>query len=200
MHAHKWWVWQGGIRVPMIVRGPGVSAGRLFDANVVNYDLLPTFVEWAGGNAADLTDIDGVSLASYLDGTQKTESKFQNRFIYFHYPHNRTSMPHSAIVKGSHKVIHFYEKPDLPMLFDLATDEAETTNIADQFPKRHRELFDELFQYLAKVEARIPKLNPDFDEAAKAAYHNSDEYRKRAMYGPFAGQRELQADEQVLKQ
>ena len=49
-HAAKWWVWQGGIRVPMIVKGPGIKPGSVFDGNVVNYDFLPTFVDWAGGD------------------------------------------------------------------------------------------------------------------------------------------------------
>ncbi len=195
MHAHKWWVWQGGIRVPLIVRGPGIEAGSSFDANVVNYDLLPTFFHWAGGNPAGLRGVDGVSLADFLDGSEKPSFGFRERFLYFHYPHNRTSMPHSAIVSGTDKVVHFYERPDLPMLFDLADDEAETTNIAGKFPERHRELFDEMFRYFDEVGARLPKRNPDFDEAAEEAWQASEGYRKIAPYGPFAGRRELGEDE-----
>ncbi len=67
-HGAKWWVWQGGIRVPMIVKGPGIKAGSVFTGNVVNYDFLPTFVEWAGGDPSMLKNIDGVSLASYMAG------------------------------------------------------------------------------------------------------------------------------------
>ncbi len=65
-HGAKWWVWQGGIRVPMIVKGPGIKAGSVFEGNVVNYDFLPTFVDWAGGQPEALKDIDGLSLASYM--------------------------------------------------------------------------------------------------------------------------------------
>ena len=195
LHAHKWWVWQGGIRVPMIVRGPGIQAGSSFEPNVVNYDLLPTFVDWAGGDPGSLREIDGVSLAGFLNGKKIPDPEFRNRFLYFHYPHNRTSMPHSAIVSGTDKVIHFYEKPELPMLFDLANDEAETANIARQHPQRHRELFDEMFRYFNAVGARIPKRNPNFDEEAEAAWRATDEYQKIAPNGPFAGQRELKTDE-----
>lgn len=197
LHAHKWWVWQGGIRVPMVVRGPGIKAGTSFEPNVVNYDLLPTFVDWAGGDPGALREIDGVSLEGYLNGKKKPDAGFRDRFLYFHYPHHRTSMPHSAIVSGTDKVIHFYEKPDLPMLFDLATDEAETTNIAPKHPERHRELFDEMFRYFKEVGARIPKLNPDFDEKAEKAWHASDEYQKNAANGPFSGKRKLKEDEKV---
>jgi arylsulfatase A len=118
-HGAKWWVWQGGIRVPMIVKGPGIRAGSAFDGNVVNYDFLPTFVDWAGGKPESLKDIDGVSLAGYMAGDQPGEP-FLNRNLYFHYPHYRDSLPHSAVVSGQRKLLHFYERPDIPMLFDLS--------------------------------------------------------------------------------
>jgi len=191
MHAHKWWVWQGGIRVPMIVRGPGIPAGSTFDGNVVNYDLLPTFVDWAGGQPKKLKDIDGVSLAAYLRG-RKPDEAFLKRHLYFHYPHNRTSMPHSAIVCGTDKVIHFYGHDDIPMLFDLAKDEAEATNLAGKHPERHQALFGEMMRYLKAVDARIPKVNPDFDPEA---YKQMEAYEKRLPHGPFKGRRPLADDE-----
>lgn len=195
MHAHKWWAWQGGVRVPMIVRGPGIEAGTTFEDNVINYDLLPTFVDWAGGDPKSLTNIDGVSLADYLQG-QKPAEDFVNRFLYFHYPHNRTSMPHSAIVSGTSKVMHFYQYPDLPIFFDLSADEAETTNIAPERVDEHKRLFEAMNRYLEEVGARIPKPNPGFDERAEAAYQSGNEYLKKvAPYEPFVGRRELQEDE-----
>ena len=191
LHGKKWWVWQGGIRVPMLVRGPGIKAGSTFAGNVVNYDLLPTFVDWAGGDPAKLQNIDGVSLAGYMRG-EKPDPAFMNRYLYFHYPHNRTSMPHSAIVSGTRKVIHFYLRPDLPMLFDLASDEGEVHNIAGRQPQIHQQLWGELMRYLKQVEARIPKRNPDFD---REAYEASETYEARLPYGPFEGSRPLEEDE-----
>lgn len=107
-------------------------------------------------------------------------------------------MPHSAIVSGTDKVIHFYERPDLPMLFDLAKDEGETTNIATENPERHRELHNEMMRYLKQVGARIPKPNPDFDEEVKQAYLASEHYQKKvAPYTPFEGTRSLAEDEKT---
>lgn len=191
LHARKWWVWQGGIRVPMIVTGPGIEAGSVFEGNVVNYDLLPTFVDWAGGDPGKLKDIDGVSLAGYLRG-KKPDAAFLDRYLYFHYPHNRTSMPHSAIVSGTRKVIHFYERPDLPMLFDLKTDEAEVVNIARRHPDEHQKLFGEMMRFFGEVGARIPKKNPGFDPGY---YQRTKEYETRVAWGPFEGRRELDDDE-----
>ena len=190
-HASKWWVWQGGLRVPMIVRGPGIEAGSKFLGNVVNYDLLPTFVDWAGGRPADLADIDGVSLAPYAAG-RKPDDAFLDRRLYFHYPHYRSTMPHSAIVAGSRKVLHFYERPDVPMLFDLAKDPGEVRNIAGDHPREHKRLHGEMMDYLKRVGARMPKPNPDYDPAK---YRAAKEYEKRTAWGPFEGRRPLDEDE-----
>jgi arylsulfatase A len=191
LHGAKWWAWQGGLRVPMIVKGPGVKAGAVFSENVVNYDFLPTFVEWAGGNPNSLKDIDGVSLAGYLRGKEPDET-FRNRFLYFHYPHYRTTMPHSAIVSGARKVMHFYERPDVPMLFDLHADEGEVENIAAKRPEEHKRLFGEMTRYFKQVGARIPKVNPDYDPEF---YKQTKEYEQRMAWGPFKGRRALDEDE-----
>ncbi len=192
LHAAKWWIWQGGIRVPMIVKGPGIQAGSVFEDNVVNYDFLPTFLEWAGGDPAHLSNIDGVSLASYLRGN-RPEAAFRNRFLYFHYPHYRTTMPHSAIVSGTRKVIHFYERPQTLMLFDLAADEGEVENIAENNRQQHRALFDQMMRYFEMVGARIPTVNPDYDPQH---YKETKEYETRMRWGPFEGRRQLDNDEQ----
>ena len=194
-HSTKWWVWQGGIRVPMIVKGPGIEAGSVFHENVVNYDFLPTFVDWAGGDSSTLENIDGVSLAGYLAG-EKPKKDFRDRYLYFHYPHYRSGMPHSAIVSGTRKVMHFYERPDVPMLFDLKKDELESKNIASQHPEEHQAMFDEMMWYFDEVGARLPKENPDYDPEV---YEAAAEYEMRMRWGPFEGKRELEADE-VLKE
>jgi len=191
LHAAKWWVWQGGIRVPMIAKGPGIRPGSVFRANVVNYDFLPTFVDWAGGRPENLKNIDGISLAGYMAG-KKPDAAFLNRCLYFHYPHYRSSMPHSAMVCGSRKVVHFYERPEIPMLFDLSKDEREACNIARQYPQEQRKLHDEMMRYLKQVGARIPKPNPAY---APDVYRKDENYEKRMAWGPFEGQRPLEEDE-----
>ena len=190
-HGAKWWVWQGGIRVPMIVKGPGIAPGTTFTGNVVNYDFLPTFVDWAGGNSSKLKDVDGVSLAKFMAGAKPDEA-FLNRNLYFHYPHYRSSMPHSAVVSGTRKLLHFHERPDIPMLFDLTQDMGEVHNIAPAHAEEHRRLYDDMIGYFEVVGARIPKQNPNYDAAA---YRDSKEYEKRVQWGPFEGSRQLEEDE-----
>ena len=191
LHSRKWWVWDGGIRVPMIVKGPGIKSGSVFKGNVINYDFLPTFVDWAGGDGEALADVDGVSLAGYVIG-ERPDSGFLNRNLYFHYPHYRSSLPHSAIISGSSKVMHFYEKPEIPMLFNLASDIGEANNIAKQHPETHKKLFGEMMRYFNEVGARLPKVNPNYDPEH---YKSLKDYKERLMWGPFEGRRPLEEDE-----
>lgn len=191
LHGGKWWIWQGGIRVPMFVKGPGIKPGSVCNENVINYDFLPTFVDWAGGQPEKLKDIDGVSLAGIMRG-EKAGEDFHNRSLYFHYPHYRESMPGSAIVSGTQKVVYFYEAPDVPMLFDLAADERETKNISPLKPENKDKLYNEMMQYLQKVGARIPKKNPGYNPAT---YKKAKEYNTRVTWGPFKGERALEEDE-----
>lgn len=191
LHATKWWLWDGGLRVPMIVRGPGIEPGTSLAANVVNYDFLPTFVDWAGGDPEELQDIDGVSLAGYMAGEEPNED-FLKRNLYFHYPHYRNSVPHSAMISGSFKVLHFYDRPEIPMLFDVSADIGEVTNIAKNEPRTHKKMYDEMMHYLEEVGARFPKVNPEYDPDV---YRENRDFRKRNMWGPFEGRRALEDDE-----
>ncbi|MEM1305729.1 MAG: sulfatase/phosphatase domain-containing protein, partial [Planctomycetota bacterium] len=127
-----------------------------------------------------------------LAGEEPTDD-FLNRNLYFHYPHNRTTMPHSAIVSGDWKVMHFYERPDLPMLFNLSTDAGEVRNIAGKKPGVHERLHNAMFEYFGEVGARIPKLNPNYDPAT---YKATKKYQEKVKLGPFEGSRPLEADEQ----
>jgi arylsulfatase A-like enzyme len=191
LHARKWWLWDGGIRVPMIVKGPGIKPSSVFYGNVVNYDFLPTFFEWAGGDPETLNYIDGVSLAGYMAG-EEPDVAFLNRNLYFHYPHYRSSVPHSVMISGSSKVIHFYERPDVPMLFDLSGDMGEVTNIAQQNPEKHQRLYKQMMRYLIQVGARFPKVNLGYDPEA---YKMDRKTQERLRWGPFEGQRTLDDDE-----
>ena len=101
-------------------------------------------------------------------------------------------MPHSAIVSGYLKVLHFYDRPDIPMLFDLSSDMGEVTNIAARHSDQHQQLYTEMMTYFEKVGARLPKLNPDAD---LTAYEQDKDYRKRKDWGAYTGSRPLEEDE-----
>lgn len=108
LRGDKWWLFETGLRVPFIVKGPQIPAGSRSKINISHYDLFPTIVDWANGNVASLQGIDGISLKSHMRNPGAIPA-FNNRHLYFHYPHYRNSSPHSAIINGENKLLMFYE-------------------------------------------------------------------------------------------
>ena len=166
LRGGKWWIWDGGLRVPLIVRGPGVPQGSHSAINVVGYDWLPTFADLAVAAAHVPNDVDGVSLKPILLGQPVPES-FVNRPIYFHYPHYRVSPPSSAIVEGDRKLLHFYEWPDDDFYYDLKADLGEQRNIATANLEASRKLHQQMMDHLKAVGGYFPKSNPKADPTIK---------------------------------
>jgi arylsulfatase A-like enzyme len=166
LRGGKWWLWDGGLRVPLIVRGPGVPKGSRSAVNVVGYDWLPTFADLAGAGAHVPKDVDGVSLKPVLLGQEVGES-FANRPLYFHYPHYRVSPPCSAIIEGDRKLLHFYEWPDDYFAYDLKTDLGERNNIATANPGPSRATYHRMMERLKAVGGYFPKANPKADPKTK---------------------------------
>jgi arylsulfatase A-like enzyme len=162
LRGAKWWLWDGGLRVPLIVRGPGVPRGSRSAVNVVGYDWLPTFADLAGATAHVPKEVDGVSLKPLLLGQSVSES-FVNRALWFHYPHYRVSPPSSAIIEGDHKLLHFYEWPNDHFYFDLRSDLGEQNNMASAYPELSQGLHQKMMDHLKAVGGCFPKPNPNAD-------------------------------------
>ena len=160
LRGDKWWLYECGIRVPMIVRGPSIAAGSRCATNVIAYDFLPTFVDLAGGDPAQLNGVDGLSLAPLFSGNAAI-GKLATRALFFHYPHHRNTAMQSAIIKGDDKLFVFYECPGELYLYNLENDLAERHNLASTMPEKASLLEKELMTYLASVDACMPKPNPD---------------------------------------
>lgn len=161
LRGSKWWLWEGGIRVPMIVTGPGIKPKTRCDENVVGYDLLPTFVEAGGGSVKQLTSVDGTSLLSLFRG--EADSKWSQRSLFFHYPHHRNSALHSAVIQGDHKLFRFYERPDSLYLYDLNRNIGESVNLAKSRRDVAAMLAQTMDSYFATVDACLPIPNPNAD-------------------------------------
>ena len=114
--------WEGGIRVPMLMKWPGhLPAGTVYEEPVISLDLLPTAVVASGGSVDG--SIDGVDLVPFLSG-ERAGSPHEQLFW------KRSAA--SAVREGKWKLIRVEDKP--PMLFDLDADPSETTNIAESHP------------------------------------------------------------------
>ena len=169
LNGGKGSVWEGGVRVPLIVRGPDVAPGSWCHVPVVGYDLFPTFGEWARVPSAALPkDLEGGSIASLLAHEGRGEVRRPREELVFHFPHYQTgNTPHSAIRIGDMKLLKFYED-DSVKLFDLSKDLGERTDLAARMPAEAARLRGRLERHLADVDAQLPTVNPRYDANAPA--------------------------------
>jgi arylsulfatase A len=157
-------VWEGGMRVPFIVAGPGVKAGVCSHVRVSARDLFPTFAKLAGAKEILPQGMEGGSFASVLKNRGAGEVKRLRDEFVVHFPHyDRDAQgPASAIYFGDLKLIHVYETGVLK-LFNMASDPSERRDLAAQMQDKARELDVRLMAYLKARNAQMPKPNPDYD-------------------------------------
>tara|TARA_B100001287_G_scaffold108924_1_gene91780 strand:- start:2184 stop:3557 length:1374 start_codon:yes stop_codon:yes gene_type:complete len=151
----KWDAFEGGIRVPLIISGPGIKNGSESAVPVSGSDLLPTIIELAGGKSIPLTETDGGSFISILLNKDKKQIKRSVDGIFFHVPYKNgiaLKRPHSAVRRGDYKLIKFQDDKSV-LLFNLAKDKREEFNLANQNPEKAKELEKILDDYLIEVKA-----------------------------------------------
>ena len=157
--AGKGFVYEGGLRVPLIVRWPGhVPAGAIVDAPVINTDWLPTLLELAG--LAVPAGLDGVSLAALLTG----RGPAPRRSLSWHFPHytNQGSRPSGAMRDGNWMLVEYYDE-EKAELYDLSADAGETRDLAAQHPGRLAQMRAALAAWQKSVNAQENQPNPNFD-------------------------------------
>ena len=160
LRGEKWWLWDGGLRVPFIMTGPGIAAGSHTPVNIIGYDILPTLADLAKAKGAVPATVDGVSFKPALFN-QPIDDAYRNRPLYFHYPHYRVSSPCSVIITGDTKLMHWYELPNERFLYDMKIDIGEKTNIAAQHREQTELLYQTMMTKFDQVGAYFPKTNPD---------------------------------------
>lgn len=158
LRAGKGWMYEGGIREPMIIKWPGVTRpGSATTEPVISMDFYPTILEITGVPLKPDQHMDGMSLVPLLRGEQMDRGS-----LFWHYPHygNQGGSPSTAIRKGSYKLIEFYEDNHLE-LYNIEADISEENNLVDKMPQKARELHSELEEWREEVGARLPKPNPN---------------------------------------
>lgn len=153
LRAGKGWAYEGGIRIPLIIKGPGVSEGEVSEQPVTSMDYYPTLLELAGLSARDEQHVDGESIVPYL----KDSDRIDERTLVWHYPHyhGSTWRPGSAIRQGTWKLIEFYEE-DRVELYDLSSDISEEYNIAEDHPNKATELREQMHKYIQQRNGLYP--------------------------------------------
>jgi len=156
----KGWVYEGGIRVPMMISWKGkIKAGRESEQPVATIDILPTVLDLLHVQNK-MSTVDGVSLSPVL----LNDSPLNRKALFWNYPHYHNGPPSAVIRKGDYKLIELYDKsltnqPDAFELYDLKNDLGETRNLAAQYPEVVNELKKELSDWKKEVGAQIPELN-----------------------------------------
>ena len=156
--------YEGGVRVPFIVCWPGVvRPGSTSSRPVQTVDLYPTLLEATGVDDAPGHERDGASLVALLKGKGSTP----DRSLYWHYPHYHPggATPHGAVRSGDWKLIESYESGHLE-LYNLASDLAESTDLANALPEKANEMARDLAAWRKKVGAQMPVPNPAHVPAA----------------------------------
>ncbi len=152
LRGHKVTPYEGGIRVPMLVKYPGVTKGGSVCSNpVIIQDLFTSVLDFAGAKV-EKTDIDGRSILPYL---KNPKSKPFDRALFWHFPNTYDVDPYSTVRKGDWKLICHY--PDRKMeLFNIADDIGEKNELSVKFPEKTKELAKLLSDYLVSTKAGIP--------------------------------------------
>jgi arylsulfatase A-like enzyme len=163
LFAGKGSLFEGGIRVPLIVSGPGITAGYSSTA-VSGVDLFATFAAWAG---ADVESSDSEDLTPLLHGMP--EQFTREHALLFHYPHygqGRFQTPQTALVLDRWKLLRNWEAGTYA-LYDLASDLGETNDLSAENPDVFNSMLEAMNARLQDLDAQLPSANPDYDGSAE---------------------------------
>jgi len=161
----KGWLYEGGIREPLIVKWKDVvKPGTVSESMVSSIDFYPTFLEMAEVDWTIPENMDGKSIVPAL----KNPANEIHQTLYWHYPHYHGGsgmVPAGAVRNGNWKLIEWYEKSLLGEqkaayeLYNLKTDEGETTNLTDSLQTKTMELAVKLQNWRRDVGAQMPVPN-----------------------------------------
>lgn len=171
----KRFMYEPGLRVPLLARGPGIKAGIAPAQFVVNIDLAPTFLELAGLAVPDF--MQGRSLAPLLRGESPGEWRASVYYRYYHDPGHHNTAAHYGVRTATHKLVHFWKK-DAYEMFDLIQDPTEQHNL----------LFDRgsepaIAAKFAELKAEIGRLQRQYQDEGQ--YADPATWPRGGSDGPF---------------
>ena len=160
LRAGKGWLYEGGIREPLIVRWPGhTTPNSTCQQPVISTDFFPTILEAVGLPTLPAQHVDGISFTNILNNPTSQPTR---NTLFWHYPHwgNQGGTPGTVVRHGDWKLIHFYDPAKPDELYNLRRDISEKENLATKEPA-HRKQLNQLMQDLLKdTKAVLPTQNP----------------------------------------
>lgn len=163
LRSGKGSLYEGGTRVPFIVRWPGVTpAGTAADTPTIHVDLFPTLIEVAGATAPENQPLDGESLVPLFRDPKAT---LKRTAIFQHFPgylgageNTWRTTPVGLIQSGPWKLMEFFEDHRLE-LYNLSEDLGETQNLAATNPEKAKELHAQMIAWRSAIGAKMPEPN-----------------------------------------
>ena len=153
----KRFMYEPGLHIPLIARGPGIKAGGTTDRFALNADFAPTFLELAGIKAP--ADMHGRSLVPILQGKPAADWRTSVYYRYYHDPGHHNTRAHYGVRTATHKLIHYWKK-DAWELFDLVRDPTEQKNLIDDPAQVKR---------VAELKAEIVRLQKQLGDTGQFA-------------------------------
>ena len=155
LRGGKWVLYEGGIRVPFIIKGPGVKPGSQCDVAVTGYDLLPTLADLVGYGEQMPAYIDGGSLKPLLEKGDGEVSRAEDALFFHRYA---GSYPHSAVIQDGYKLIKLWRSKNQTEsieLYSLKNDLGELYNLASEMPEKAAKMEQLLMEYMRKVNPEL---------------------------------------------
>ncbi len=179
----KRFMYEPGLRVPLLARGPGIKKGDVPDEFVANIDLAPSFLDLAGLPVPD--SMQGRSLAPLLHGESPDDWRDSIYYRYYHSPGHHNTAAHLGVRTKTHKLIYYWKK-DAYEMFDLSNDPTEQHNL----------LFDEeeakqpeIAAKFAELKAEIARLQKQYQDDGR--YADPSTWPKGSADGPFGQYKSL---------
>lgn len=160
LRAGKGWLYEGGIRVPLLIKPVNYSKeNELSTEPVIGHDFFPTILSQAGIKMPENEIFDGVDLTPVLN----TGESLNRKELFWHYPHYHGSAwtPGAAIRQGNWKLIEFYESGTTE-LYNLLDDISETNDLSSKYPEKVISLKEKLHYYQKSMNAKEAVQNPKF--------------------------------------
>ena len=142
-------IFEGGIRVPTVISGPGIRAGSQCDVPIVQWDFLPTFHDLSGSESSMPPNVDGGSLRQVFEKGNKGKVKRVAPGIIHHYTCHYHP-PISSIIIGDYKLMRQLNSGEF-LLFNLKTDYREEKNLASSMPEKVKQMDEICRKYVKKV-------------------------------------------------
>jgi arylsulfatase A-like enzyme len=166
LRGGKGWLYEGGIRVPLIIYWPQQGKhGEICHVPVINTDFYPTIMDMLGIPLPKNYPLDGMSMVPLLKDDKKGTTQIESRALYWHFPqysNHGAQSPGGAIRFGDYKLIEHFENYTV-QLFDIKTDPGEQHDLSRSMPEKVKQLTEMLHAWRKEIHANMPSPNPEYD-------------------------------------